>query len=213
MGAIGAGRGRGGGRNGDGGSEEATGGHEFILDLDPESAQLAGDPDQISQIFWNLARNALRAMPKGGQLFIRGRLSGETYSIEFRDTGHGMSAEQRAKLFHPFQSFFDSGNGNRHGHRLPHRPGARRLDQRREPACGRHPDRRRSARPQPRCTARRVGGLSALWKHPDRRRRDEPARVPLRALLGEGLAVTTARSFARRGRGSRSALPTSCSAT
>ena len=92
-------------------SEEATGGHEFILDLDPESAQLAGDPDQISQIFWNLARNALRAMPKGGQLFISGRLRGETYSIEFRDTGHGMSAEQSAKLFHPFQSFFDSGTG------------------------------------------------------------------------------------------------------
>ncbi|MDQ1349697.1 MAG: domain S-box protein [Acidobacteriota bacterium] len=92
-------------------SEEATGGHEFTLELDPESAHLTGDPDQISQIFWNLARNALRAMPKGGQLFIRGWLRGESYSIEFRDTGHGMSEEQRAKLFHPFQSFFDSGTG------------------------------------------------------------------------------------------------------
>ncbi len=92
-------------------SEEATGGHEFHLELDPESAQLTGDPDQISQIFWNLARNALRAMPKGGKLFIRGRLCGESYAIEFRDTGHGMSEEQRAKLFHPFQSFFDSGTG------------------------------------------------------------------------------------------------------
>jgi two-component system sensor histidine kinase PilS (NtrC family) len=92
-------------------SEEATGGHEFHLELDPESVQLTGDPDQISQIFWNLARNALRAMPKGGRLFIRGQLQGESYSIEFRDTGHGMSEEQRAKLFHPFQSFFDSGTG------------------------------------------------------------------------------------------------------
>ena len=92
-------------------SEEATGGQEFILELDPESAHLTGDPDQISQIFWNLARNALRAMPRGGQLLIRGTLRGESYSIEFRDTGHGMSEEQRAKLFHPFQSFFDSGTG------------------------------------------------------------------------------------------------------
>ncbi|MEO7796063.1 MAG: ATP-binding protein [Thermoanaerobaculia bacterium] len=92
-------------------SEEATGGHEFTLDLEPESVQLTGDPDQISQIFWNLARNALRAMPSGGKLFIRGRLHGETYSVEFRDTGHGMTEEQRAKLFHPFQSFFDSGTG------------------------------------------------------------------------------------------------------
>ena len=92
-------------------SEEATRGHEFTLELDPESAQLTGDPDQISQIFWNLARNALRAMPDGGKLLIRGRLQGEVYRIEFRDTGHGMSEEQRAKLFHPFQSFFDSGTG------------------------------------------------------------------------------------------------------
>ena len=92
-------------------SEEATGRHEFILELDPQSTPLTGDPDQISQIFWNLARNALRAMPDGGQLRIRGRLRGESYSIEFSDTGHGMSEEQRAKLFHPFQSFFDSGTG------------------------------------------------------------------------------------------------------
>jgi two-component system sensor histidine kinase PilS (NtrC family) len=92
-------------------SEEATGGHEFTLELDPESAQLTGDPDQISQIFWNLARNALRAMPQGGNLLIRGLLEGQAYRIEFRDTGHGMSEEQRAKLFHPFQSFFDSGTG------------------------------------------------------------------------------------------------------
>lgn len=92
-------------------SEEATGGHEFALELEPESVQLTGDPDQISQIFWNLARNALRAMPGGGKLFIRGRLRGEDYTIEFSDTGHGMSEEQRAKLFHPFQSFFDSGAG------------------------------------------------------------------------------------------------------
>ena len=92
-------------------SEEATGRHEFILELDPQSKRLTGDADQISQIFWNLARNALRAMPDGGQLRIRGRLRGESYSIEFSDTGHGMSEEQRAKLFHPFQSFFDSGTG------------------------------------------------------------------------------------------------------
>ncbi|MEO8274860.1 MAG: ATP-binding protein [Thermoanaerobaculia bacterium] len=92
-------------------SEEATGGHEFKLELTPATAHLTGDPDQISQIFWNLARNALRAMPEGGRLEIRGVLQGENYRIEFRDTGHGMSEEQRAKLFHPFQTFFDSGTG------------------------------------------------------------------------------------------------------
>lgn len=92
-------------------SEEATGKHDLRLELIPESAHVVGDPDQISQIFWNLARNALRAMPKGGALSLRGRLRGDRYRFECSDTGHGMSEEQRTKLFQPFQSFFDSGTG------------------------------------------------------------------------------------------------------
>ena len=92
-------------------SEEMTGLHELALRLEPESAHVVGDPDQISQIFWNLARNALRAMPDGGRLSVLGRLENETFRLEFRDTGHGMSEEQRTKLFQPFQSFFDGGTG------------------------------------------------------------------------------------------------------
>jgi len=92
-------------------SEEATGQHRFELELDPLSVPLVGDRDQISQIFWNLARNSLRAMPEGGTLTIRGRIDGDQYRIEFRDTGHGMTAEQRQRIFQPFRSFFDSGTG------------------------------------------------------------------------------------------------------
>lgn len=92
-------------------SEEATGRHRFELDLRPPNAQLVADPDQVSQIFWNLARNALRAMPDGGTLTLAGRPLGESYRIEVRDTGRGMTEEQRTKLFQPFQSFFDGGTG------------------------------------------------------------------------------------------------------
>ena len=69
------------------------------------------DPDQISQIFWNLARNALKAMPDGGTLRVAGKLAGDRYRLRFSDSGHGMAAEERANLFHPFKSFFDSGSG------------------------------------------------------------------------------------------------------
>jgi two-component system sensor histidine kinase PilS (NtrC family) len=92
-------------------SEEATGRHELEIDLDPPSALLNGDADQISQIFWNLARNALRAMPGGGRLTLSGRLGEDCYRFSFRDTGHGMSEERRARIFQPFQSFFDGGTG------------------------------------------------------------------------------------------------------
>ena len=92
-------------------SAEVLEGHRLYVDLDPPSVPLVGDPDQISQIFWNLARNALRAMPRGGELRIGGQLQADNYQINFADTGRGMTEEERANLFHPFQSVFDGGTG------------------------------------------------------------------------------------------------------
>ncbi|MFN7942721.1 MAG: ATP-binding protein [Thermoanaerobaculia bacterium] len=92
-------------------SQEATGRHRFQLSLQPQSFPLLGDPDQIAQIFWNLARNALRAMPDGGLLEIQGRVEGDSYRIRFHDTGRGMSEDERTKIFQPFKSTFDGGTG------------------------------------------------------------------------------------------------------
>ncbi|HEY7214307.1 MAG TPA: ATP-binding protein [Thermoanaerobaculia bacterium] len=92
-------------------SEEVSDRHRLQVDLEPPTARLFADPDQVSQIFWNLARNALRAMPDGGTLRVVGRLAGDCYRLQVIDTGRGMSEEQRTNLFHPFQSFFDGGTG------------------------------------------------------------------------------------------------------
>ena len=92
-------------------SAEVSENHWLELELNPSSVTLEADPDQISQIFWNLARNALRAMPEGGTLTIVGQPRGDSYRIAFSDTGRGMDHEERARLFQPFQSFFDGGTG------------------------------------------------------------------------------------------------------
>ena len=92
-------------------SEEVSDRHRMEVELDPPSARLFADPDQVSQIFWNLARNALRAMPDGGVLKVVGTLEDSWYRLQVIDTGRGMSEEQRTNLFHPFQSFFDGGTG------------------------------------------------------------------------------------------------------
>jgi two-component system sensor histidine kinase PilS (NtrC family) len=92
-------------------SDEVSDRHRLHLDLEPPSSHLHADPDQVSQVFWNLARNALKAMPDGGDLRVEGvRLDG-VYRLSVQDTGRGMSERQRANLFHPFQSFFDTGTG------------------------------------------------------------------------------------------------------
>ena len=85
--------------------------HRLEVSLEPPSARIFADPDQVSQIFWNLTRNALKAMPNGGTLRVSGRITGEWYQLRVADSGRGMGPEERAKLFQPFKSFFDQGTG------------------------------------------------------------------------------------------------------
>jgi two-component system sensor histidine kinase PilS (NtrC family) len=92
-------------------SDEVTGRHSIALELDPPSVRLIADRDQMVQIFWNLARNALRAMPEGGRLEVRGHIAADVYRIEFKDTGRGMSESERRTLFQPFKTSFGGGSG------------------------------------------------------------------------------------------------------
>jgi two-component system sensor histidine kinase PilS (NtrC family) len=64
-----------------------------------------GDPNQMRQIFWNLARNAIQAMPQGGELSVTlDAKPNRDVTIAFSDTGGGMSREQKDRLFEPFNS-------------------------------------------------------------------------------------------------------------
>jgi two-component system, NtrC family, sensor histidine kinase PilS len=92
-------------------SDEVLPGHRIHLDLEGGSAELIADADQISQIFWNLTRNALRAMDSEGDLYVQGRLQGDVYCITFRDTGRGMTESARSELFYPFHTSFRGGTG------------------------------------------------------------------------------------------------------
>src|SRR6266540_6309091 len=63
------------------------------------------DAEQLQQVFWNLARNALQAMPEGGTLRAElARNSNNRLRISFSDTGRGMAPEQVEHLFEPFSS-------------------------------------------------------------------------------------------------------------
>jgi two-component system, NtrC family, sensor histidine kinase PilS len=92
-------------------SDEVADHHRLHLEIDPSRSELTADPDQIKQIFWNVAKNAVRAMPEGGILHVEGHEDGFWYTIVFRDTGKGMTQEERDRLFQPFASDFDGGTG------------------------------------------------------------------------------------------------------
>lgn len=73
---------------------------------------ISADAAQLKQIFWNLARNALQAMPDGGELKVSlENIPNNRIRIVFEDTGHGMSQEQVEQLFEPFSNSTSGGTG------------------------------------------------------------------------------------------------------
>ena len=85
--------------------------HQIRCEIDPPAFPLVGDADQIRQVFWNLARNAVQAMPSGGVLTVRTKVDNGSYNIVFTDNGRGMSQTDIQRLFQPFRTNFPSGTG------------------------------------------------------------------------------------------------------
>ncbi|UCG46088.1 MAG: PAS domain-containing protein [Phycisphaerales bacterium] len=66
----------------------------------------------LFQVFMNLAKNALDAMPGGGELRITTRLEGDsTAVVEFRDTGPGFEPADAEAIFQPFFTTKQTGKG------------------------------------------------------------------------------------------------------
>jgi signal transduction histidine kinase len=82
-------------------------GVHLIRKLQPELPPVPGDAPQLEQAFLNLILNAVEAMPEGGTLTIASRTlatpSGAAapthVAVDFKDTGQGMSEEQRKRAF------------------------------------------------------------------------------------------------------------------
>ena len=86
--------------------------HRVRTDFDPPCIPYSFDVNQMKQIFWNLAKNSLRAMPAGGTLTIGiVQRQGEGPEVTFSDEGVGMDPEDVQRYFQPFQTAFPEGTG------------------------------------------------------------------------------------------------------
>ncbi|HUQ33818.1 MAG TPA: ATP-binding protein [Pyrinomonadaceae bacterium] len=86
-------------------SPELKASHNLEEDYTREEAVVNADASQLKQVFWNITRNALQAMPDGGSLHAELKpAAGNRVRITLTDTGLGMSPEQVEHLFEPFSS-------------------------------------------------------------------------------------------------------------
>ena len=73
---------------------------KLIRDLQTDLPLVLGDAPQLEQAFLNLILNAAEAMPDGGTLTVRTRaLPTAQVAVSFKDTGGGMTKEQRDRAF------------------------------------------------------------------------------------------------------------------
>lgn len=87
--------------------------HHLVGRPCPDAALVQADPGQLRQVFWNLARNAIKAMPDGGTftIAITRNLDHGQIAIAISDTGIGMTEEQAERVFEPFSSYSAGGTG------------------------------------------------------------------------------------------------------
>jgi two-component system, sporulation sensor kinase E len=69
------------------------------------------DRDQMKQAFYNVIKNSLEAMKRGGTLRIRTDRDDTHVLVSFVDTGSGMSAENLSRVFEPYFTTKPSGTG------------------------------------------------------------------------------------------------------
>ncbi|HEY4619763.1 MAG TPA: ATP-binding protein [Nitrospirota bacterium] len=76
--------------------------------LEPLLPDIAGDVNQLQELFLNLLTNAMDAMPGGGELEVNTGINqnadsnNEAITITIRDNGHGVNEANLQKIFEPF---------------------------------------------------------------------------------------------------------------
>lgn len=81
------------------------------LKLAPDLPQMRFDPVYLRQVFLNVAKNAVEAMPDGGDLTITSGLKEGRLLVQIADTGGGIPPEHLDKIFQPFFSTKPKGTG------------------------------------------------------------------------------------------------------
>ena len=100
--------------------EAKSGKIEIAFDCPADLPSVVVDIDQMKQVFFQLTRNAMRAMPDGGKLTIKCSQDKDpqdcdTVCIEYIDTGPGIAEDRRGDVFSPDVSVLTGGEKEDNG--------------------------------------------------------------------------------------------------
>ncbi len=93
--------------------EETLASSKIDINVEVESPTpiVMADVNQIKQVIYNILKNAMEAMPRGGVIKIKPRSDDDFVYIMIADTGVGIDHEDLSKIFQPYFSTKDSGHG------------------------------------------------------------------------------------------------------
>jgi two-component system, sporulation sensor kinase B len=72
---------------------------------------IKGDAHEIRQVFINIIKNGIEAMPVGGSIYIIAKVDRGNVRVQFRDEGMGMNKAQLDRLGNPYYSTKEKGTG------------------------------------------------------------------------------------------------------
>ena len=89
----------------------AKSGIELVCSLTPDLPEITADPAQLNQVLVNLLVNALQSMPGAGKITVQTRFYDPDVYLVVEDTGTGMSKDVLDRVFVPFYTTKEVGQG------------------------------------------------------------------------------------------------------
>lgn len=93
------------------GAEAALKNVEISSKFQSEYIFIYGEKNQLTQVFLNMIKNSIEALPIGGKIHISITTKDNHALISIKDNGIGMTEDQLQKLGQPFYTTKDDGNG------------------------------------------------------------------------------------------------------
>jgi signal transduction histidine kinase len=84
---------------------------DILRYLDPDLPRMLMHSDTLQAALMNLVKNAIEAMPDGGQLVARTHATRNGVALDLIDTGDGMDDNTVMRMFEPFYSTKNAGSG------------------------------------------------------------------------------------------------------